>query len=393
MPARRLRIAHAALAVTFVGFGTIDGTWAARLPALQHRLSLDSGELGLVIFAVSLSATVLLPVSGWLTSRSGSRGPTGLGLVVAAVGLAFAAFAPSYGTLVLSACVLGAGFGIVDVAANAHGVALERRASRPLLSALHGAWSFGLLIGSAIAAGAAALGIGPRAQFSAVAAGAIVVAVVVVPRLLPGAEDAAMNTAHFALPRGSLALPAFLTFCSMFIESATMNWSAVFLAGPAGASAALAAGGVVAYSIAMVIARLAGDPLAARWGVAGLARRGGAMTVIGMVLALATRSPISALAGFAIVGAGAAVLVPALFRVAAAAPGISSGAGIASVATAGYLGAVVNGPAIGFLARGIGLSGALGLIIVAGVLIALLGPRLDRVGSGAWQGGPVESAS
>ena len=86
------------------------------------------------------------------------------------------------------------------------------------------------------------------------------------------------------------------------------------------------------------------------------------------------------------------MLVPALFRVAAA-PGISSGAGIASVATAGYLGAVVNGPAIGFLARGIGLSGALGLIIVAGVVIALLGPRLDRVGSGAWQGGPLESAS
>ena len=378
MPARRLRVAHAALAVTFVGFGAIDGTWAARLPALKHRLSLDSGQLGLVIFAVSLSATLLLPVSGWLTSRRGSRGPTGLGLVVAAGGLIFAAFAPSYAVLVLGACVLGAGVGIVDVAANAHGVAVEQRAGRPILSALHGAWSFGLLAGSAIAAGAAAVGAGPRLQFPLVAAGALAIAVVVVPRLLPGTEDAAVDTAHFAWPRGPLALPALLTFCTMFVESATMNWSAVFLSGPAGAGAALAAGGVVAFSIAMVIARLAGDPLSARWGVAGLARRGGSLTVVGMVLALATRSPVPALIGFALVGAGAAAIVPALFRVAASAPGVSSGAGIASVATAGYLGGVLNGPAIGFLARGIGLTGAMGLIAVSGACIAVLGPKLER---------------
>jgi predicted MFS family arabinose efflux permease len=378
MPARRLRVAHAALAVTFVGFGAIDGTWAARLPALQHRLRLDSSRLGLVIFAVSVTATLLLPVSGWLTSRQGSRVPTGLGMVVAAGGLTLAAFAPSYALLVLSACVLGAGVGIVDVAANAHGVAIERRAGRPILSALHGAWSFGLLTGSGLAAVAAAVGAGPRVQFPIVAGGALVIAIVAVPRLLPGQEDAAVDTAHFALPRGPLALPALLIFCTMFVESATMNWSAVFLAGPAGAGAALAAGGVVAFSIAMVIARLAGDRLAARWGVAGLARRGGALTVAGMTLALATRSPIPALAGFALVGAGAAALVPALFRVAAAAPGISSGAGIASVATAGYTGGVVNGPAIGFLARGIGLTGALSLIAVAGALIAVLGPRLPR---------------
>ena len=96
MPARRLRAAHAALAVTFVGLGAIDGTWAARLPALQQRLSLDSGKLGLVILAVSLSATVLLPVSGWLTSRSGSRGPTGLGLIVAAAGLTFTSFSATW---------------------------------------------------------------------------------------------------------------------------------------------------------------------------------------------------------------------------------------------------------------------------------------------------------
>ena len=375
--ARPLRSALVAIAVAFVAFGSVDGSWVARLPAIKDRLGLDSGELGLVILGVSLSATVLLTGSGWLSSRFGSRGPVLLGLLVVAGALTATAFAPSFAALLPAACLIGVGFSIVDVAANAHGVAIERRLGRPVLSALHGAWSLGILLGSGIAAVAAAAAIGVRVQFPAVAAGVVVAGLVLTPRLLPSGEDAAVDTAHFAWPGGALALPAFLTFCSMFVESATMNWSAVFLAGPAHTSAAVAAGGVVAFSVAMVAARLAGDPITVRWGVSGLARRGGALTVAGMALALATRSPVPGLIGFALVGAGSAALVPALFRVAAAAPGISSSAGIASVATAGYTGGVVNGPAIGFLARGVGLSGALSLVAVAGALIALLGPRLE----------------
>jgi MFS family permease len=376
----RLRAAHAALAVAFLAFGAIDGTWAARLPAIQHGLGLNSGQLGIVIFAVAIAATAALPLAGWLTSHRGSRGPAQLGLLVCALGLTLAAFAPGLRTLVLSAGVLGAGIGLADISANAHGVTLEDRVGRPLLSGLHGSWSFGLLTGSAIAAVAAAAGAGPKVLFPAVAVGVAGVAVLVMPRLLPGAEDAAVESARFALPRGALALPAFLTFCSMFAESATMNWSAVFLAGPAGAGAALAAGGVVAFSVAMAFARLGGDPLTVRWGVGGLARRGGYLSAAGMLLAIATRSPAPALVGFACVGAGCAAIVPALFRVAAAAPGISAGAGIAAVATAGYTGSVVEGPVIGFLARGISLSGALGLVVAASAAIALLGPRLERGG-------------
>ena len=376
----RLRAAHAALAVAFLAFGAIDGTWAARLPAIQHGLGLNSGQLGIVIFAVSIAATASLPLAGWLTSHRGSRGPAQLGLLVCALGLTLAAFAPGLRTLVLSAGVLGAGIGLADISANAHGVTLEDRVGRPLLSGLHGSWSFGLLTGSAIAAVAAAAGAGPKVLFPAVAVGVAGVAVLVMPRLLPGAEDAAVESARFALPRGALALPAFLTFCSMFAESATMNWSAVFLAGPAGAGAALAAGGVVAFSVAMAFARVGGDPLTVRWGVGGLARRGGFLSAAGMLLAITTRSPAPALVGFACVGAGCAAIVPALFRVAAAAPGIAAGAGIAAVATAGYTGSVVEGPVIGFLARGIGLSGALGLVVAVSAAIALLGPRLERGG-------------
>ena len=367
--------AHRALAVAFVVLGGLDGAWVARLPALKHRLALDSGRLGLVIFAVSLAATLALPLAGWLSSRFGSRAPAALGLVVGSAAVGVAAFAPSLAWLVAVACVLGAGVGIADVAINAHGVELERRMRRPLLSPLHGAWSFGLLGGSAVTAGAAAAGVGVRVQLPAVAVALTLVVLVATPQLLSGTR-ADVESAHFALPRGALALPAALMFCAFFVESAAMNWSAVFLNGPAGAGAALSAGAVVAYAAAMGLARLVGDRLMLRWGIGGLARRSGVLTCLGTLLAITTRSPAPSLVGFALVGVGCAAIVPALFRFGGSAPGIAQGAGIAAVATAGYSGGLLNGPAIGFLARGVGLSASLGLLVAAGAVIAVFGPRL-----------------
>jgi hypothetical protein len=367
--------AHKALVAGFLVLGAIDGVWDARLPALKHKLALDSGRLGLVIFTVSAIATLSLPFAGWIASRRGSRGPAGAGLVLASGALAAAAFAPSLAFLALVACGLGGGIGVADVALNAHGIELERRMRRPLLSPLHAAWSFGLLGGSAVTAVSAAVGLGLKTELPAVGAALALIALAATPGLL-GGTAAGVETAHLALPRGALALPALLMFCAFFVESASMNWSAVFLSGPAGASAALAAGAVVAYAAAMGVARLVGDRLLVRWGFGGLARRSGVITCAGTLLAIATRSPVPALAGFALVGIGCAAIVPALFRIGGSAAGISQGAGVAAIATAGYTGGLVNGPAIGFIARGVGLSAALGLLVVAGAVIAVLGPRL-----------------
>jgi hypothetical protein len=367
--------AHRALVAGFVVLGAIDGVWVARLPAIKHNLSLDSGRLGIVIFAVTAVATASLPFAGWISARRGSRGPAGAGLVLASGALAAAAFVPSFAPLLLVACGLGSGIGIADVALNAHGIELERRTGRHLLSPLHAAWSFGLLGGSAVTAVSAATGIGLRAELPAVAVALVLVTLAATPQLLPGTA-ADVETTHLALPRGALALPAVLMFCAFFVESASMNWSAVFLSGPAGASSAVAAGAVVAYAAAMGAARLFGDRLLVRWGFGGLARRSGAITCVGTLLAILTRSPAPALVGFALVGVGCAAIVPALFRIGGSMAGVSQSAGVAAVATAGYTGGLVNGPVIGFVARGVGLSAALGLLVLAGAVIVVLGPRL-----------------
>jgi len=370
-----LRASRAALASLFLGFGIVSGTWAARIPAVQHRLRLDDGELGLVIFSVSAASVAVLPLAGWLVARLGGRTITVAGVAVAAAGLTLGGLASSLALLTLAVALMGAGFGIADVGGNAYGVALERRYGRPILTGFHAAWSFGLLAGSGLAGAAAALGVGVRVHFALAAAVVAVGAVASRPFLHTAHEDATAGMRRFAWPRGPLAALALICFCGMFAESGAANWCAVFLTGPAGSSASVGAAGVVGISLTMAFARVFGDRLTELWGVAVLTRRGALLGLAGVVLALATRSSVPAIAGFACIGAGVSMVVPAVFRAAGSVTGIAAGAGIASVAAAGYSGSVANGPAIGFVARGIGLTGALALLGVGCALVAVLAPR------------------
>ena len=323
----------------------LDGTWAARLPALKHRLGLDSGQLGLVIFIVSLDGDrCCLPVAGWLASRCGSRGPTAARPPARrGAGLTGAAFAPSFATLVPAAC------------RDRRRLRASSTSQRTRTVSRSSSGSAGRSSPCCTACGASGCSPAPGSrqaprrrrsrrawQFPVVAA---VCARARRDRSCRGccrATAADVDSAHFALPRGALALPAFLTFCAHVRRVGDDELERRLpRRARSHASAAVAAGGVVVYAIAMAFARLAGDPLLRRAGASRrLARRSGALTVrrhrarardaVGRAGAhRASRSS----------APGCAAIVPALFRVGGSVPGVSSGAGIAAVATAGYTGA------------------------------------------------------
>jgi hypothetical protein len=86
----------------------------------------------------------------------------------------------------------------------------------------------------------------------------------------------------------------------------------------------------------------------------------------------------TALAGWAVVGAGASVIAPAVLGGAPGASDLPSGVAIAAVTTVGYLGSFTGPPAIGGLAELTGLSAALLLLIAASAAIVLLASLVGR---------------
>jgi len=369
-----MREARVALTFVFLADGVMVGSWASRIPAVKDGLGLTTSQLGVALFAMSLGALVSMPLAGWLDERVGSARIALVALLGGGSSLWLAGVAGSLGALVGALALFGAGFGAVNVAGNAQGIALERAYGRSILSSFHAAFSAGGLIGAAAGGLAAARGVEPPAHFAAVAVTLALVAFGA-GRLLPRA-DVGCETFALVRPPRALLLLGCAAFFTLLAEGAAADWSAVYLRGSLGSTAAFAALGYTAFSLAMVASRLAGDRLDETIGPAALAGGGGMVSAVGLAAALAIGTTPAALVGFAAMGAGLGVMVPVIFRTAGTTPGVTPGIGIAAVSTIGFLGFLAGPPAIGIAADVIGLRAALAVVVVASVLAAGLSWRV-----------------
>lgn len=370
-----MRGTRAAITFFFLADGLLIGSWAARIPAVQHRAGLTSSELGLALFAMSLGALLSMPLAGWLDERTGSRRVTIAALLGGGAALFLASFAGGLGALAVALFAFGAGFGAINVAANAQGLALERLYGRSILSSFHAAFSAGGLAGAGLGALAAGAGITPRAHFGALAL-TVALGVVVAGRgLLPPKKGDAPPAPILVRPPRALLVLGAAAFFTLLAEGAAADWSAVYLSHSLGATAGVAALGYTAFSLAMATSRTVGDRLNGLLGPVALARGGGLLAASGLTLALVVGSTPAALVGFAAMGAGLGVVVPVLFRAAGSTPGVPAGVGIAAVSTIGWLGFLAGPAAIGFAAGAVGLRTALAIVVLATMMVALLSRR------------------
>ncbi|QEH32528.1 Inner membrane protein YbjJ [Aquisphaera giovannonii] len=383
-----LRRARGAVLAMFAVDGLGFGPWAAHLPEFKASLGLSDGGLSVPLFATVMGSLAAMPVAGRLIPRAGSR------RVLLAAAFLYSAIVP----LIALAVAVGGGLplftavaffygaikGTIDVAANAQAVGVERASSSPILSSCHGCWSLGSLAGAGGAALALRLGSPPLLTMGL--AGLVLAALTVASAPHLRADDRAEASGGAGMteaPRGSVwptgrLLPlGVLAFLGLFCEGSVADWSAVYLAGPVGVSAASAALGFTAYMTAMTLTRFLGDRLVGRLGPAAVLRGGGLLVAAGLGGALAARSLPAAMVGFGLVGVGLANAVPVIFR--SAGSGHDPGGAIASVSTIGYLGFLAGPPAIGVLAEAVGLPVALLLVVAFGLAIAVAaGAALGR---------------
>ncbi len=363
-----VRRARFAVAGVFLANGVITGTWAAQIPLVEERLAISHSTLGLALFAMSLGALVGMPLTGAAVARVGSAQVTRVATMALFAAFLLPIMAPSALSLTAALFIFGATNGVMDVAMNAHAVAVERQLKRPVMSSFHGMWSLGGLVGAGIAALLLPV-LSPFAEVATVVAAGVVFTGVALLFLLPATVDGGVQGTALALPsRATIGLGA-LCFLSMMSEGAIIDWAALHLKGSLNLGAGLAATGFAAYAASMAASRFSGDWLRSRFGSAELVRAGALLATTGLVIALASPFPLLAVAGFALVGFGLANLVPVFFGAAGRIPGTAA-ANIAAVATIGYSGFVVGPPFIGFVADLSSLTLALGLIVIACLAIA-----------------------
>ena len=373
VPRRPLVLARRACAGMFFINGAMVASWVPHVATVQHTLSLGPGLLGLALLGLAGGAVIAMPSAGWLIGRIGSRAVTRLATLIFAAALALPVVAPSLALLAAALVLLGAANGAMDVAVNAQAVAIERPYGRPIMSSFHALFSVGGLVGAGLAALLLTLGIAPATHLIGVAVVMAAATLVVAARLLTGDTRTARAGRRFARPRGALMLLGVIGFLTLFGEGAVADWSAVYLRTELGTGAGTAALGFAAFSLAMAVARFTGDGLTRRFGPVAVVRISAIVAAVGMTVALSIGQPVAGIIGFGCVGLGLANIVPIAFSAAARTPGMSAGSAIAAVATAGYLGSLAGPPLIGLAAEAVTLPAALGFVVLASALVAVLG--------------------
>lgn len=377
-PLEQPRAARLAVATIFFTNGVVLANWIARIPDVKQQLALSEGSLGLALLCAGAGALVSQPTAGWLISRVGSQLMTTLMALTFCVVFVFPGLAWSLPLLMLALFVMGGCNGALDVAMNSQAAIVEQRYRRPIMSSFHGLWSVGGLIGASLGGLAAARGIPLGLHFLVTAVVGIIVMFLATRWLVPDAGTQGEHAPSFALPPRPLLLMGLIAFCVLFSEGAVGDWSAVYLRDNLGSDAGLAATGYAVFALLMAVGRLTGDWLALRLGPGLLVRCGGVLVTLGIALALLVASPYAAIAGFGLIGAGLSCIFPLILSAASRTPGIASGTAIAAMATAGYTGFLVGPPLIGTAAEALTLRGALGVLVLFGVLTVAFGGVVGR---------------
>jgi MFS family permease len=371
--------ARIATTAVFLANGSGIGAWAASLPVLKHNLDLSASGLALALFAFAVGSIVGLLSAGWL-AKFGSQRTMIIGCFGAAVSLALPGRATVLPELALGALLFGVCNGLIDVAMNTYATSVQRAWRAPIMSSFHAAFSLGGLLG------AAGMGTLLAHRFDAATgflAASIFIAMLTMLAAVLATSESRLSEAEpdaaghgFTWPSAALLGVGFLCFLAMLIEGALADWSGVYLSTVARASEGTAAAGYAGFSVMMAFGRLIGDRVVATFGGPPVLRLGAVVVALGLAVALVLPLPIIATFGFALVGIGAANIVPLLFTAAGQSRTAAPGIAIAMVATVGYAGFLLGPPIIGFAADLLGLRTALIIVFAGAATIATTAGRI-----------------
>jgi MFS family permease len=368
MPSNPAAARHAIMAV-FVLHGILLGGWVTHIPLAKERIDAGLGLFGIALLSFAIGAVIAMPIAGAIINRKGSA------FVTWVAGLGFAAFlfapaiAPTLPLFMLGGALLGASVGSMDVAMNAHGLAVEKALKKPVMSGFHGGFSVGAAIGT-IGGAWLLSAVGEYVQLASISIFCAIGIFIASRYFLPASVDKGLSGSHFAWPTKATIGLGGLCFLALMIEGSVADWAAIMLQGRFTLDASIAAMAFGFYQTGMAISRFTGDMLRQKFGAVPMVFWSALLTAAGTATAIIVPSVPLALIAFAIGGVGIGNVAPVLFAGGGRLEPDAPGRGIAAVTSMGYSGFLAGPPLIGLAAEVTNLQWGLGLTVLAALIIA-----------------------
>ena len=359
----------------FLLHGIMVGSWVPHIPLAKERLAVGPAVFGLALLAIAAGAVTAMPLTGAMINRYGSSRVvlvTGALFCLAFIG---PVISPTLLPFAVMGYLLGAFIGSLDVAMNAHGIAVERALKRPIMSMLHGGFSIGGMIGAFLGAWAMKH-MGEFTHIALAAAACLALLFIAVQFLLPRSTDKGLSDTHFGWPTRATIGLGLLCFLALMAEGSVLDWSAIYFTSEFKVDAGTAALAYAFFSGGMAASRFTGDWLRLKFGAVHMVVASALLTALSLALAVSISSFLIALVAFTLAGIGIGNIAPVLFAGGGRLEPEAPGRGIAAVSTLGYAGFLAGPPLIGFAAQLTSLGQAFWLVVLAALVIAAFGGRV-----------------
>ncbi|WP_340202944.1 MFS transporter [Ascidiimonas sp. W6] len=340
---------YLATALVFFSMNVIFSTWAIYIPTIKEKLSINEGEIGFAIFFMALGTFIMLFTAPLLISKLGVGKATAYGGIVMFIMILIPFLAPNYFILCLGLLFVGTALGFTDIAMNTLVTELEKRDDVHVMSAKHGFFSLGGMIG----AGVGTLFL-PYVEIPIYHALVVVGLCLIVHLFLMhnywSVVADAIEKMQFSFKQfRPLIWLGIIGFFVMASEGAIVDWSALYLENVSNAPEVYIGLGLTAFSLTMALGRFAGDGISSRFGARSIMIVGNMLGVVGFVFIL-MESTMLAILGFGLVGLGFSTIVPELFRLGGKTKGVDSAQGVSFIAGSGFAGFLLGPVFLGLLA-------------------------------------------
>ena len=348
--------------------------WAPLVPLVKTRLGLSDSHLGLLLLCPGIGLFAAMPVTGALTGRYGARRVAPIAGAAAACTLPALASLDHIWLLGLVLVLFGAAGGMTDVAMNVHAILVERTTGRAMMSSFHGLWSVGCVAGAGLVTLMLASGLTPVSASIVVSASALLLLAVSRPLMLPGGGEP--GGPALVMPHGIVLLMGVCCAVLFLAEASVQDWSGVLLTTARGVEASHAGVGYVAFASAMTICRLVGDPIVRGLGRSRVVVLGSLTAAGGFMLAALAPFPSIDIMGYALVGIGAANVVPVMFSAAGRQTVMPANLAVPAMTTIGYAGSLIGPAIIGLLSGLFGLPASLTVVAAMLVVVGIASTRI-----------------
>ncbi len=274
----------------YASLNIVVGTWVLYLPTVRDELGLSEGEIGLALFCFSAGLLTMIPFAARILGAVG----LGRGSFLAILGFSAAMCLPvqmgSYVALCVALYLAGLVVSLTDIGMNALMSEIEQEDEGNFMSAAHGFFSLGGVLGAGIGSWLIPYFSEPQYHFYLVFA-----FLLLTNGLLAGSYinhrgrqrvEAEEGKFDFALVKPLLGL-TLLSMIVMGSEGAVEHWSKLYLLDVVQVGSDQLAGyGFVAFSATMTLGRFLGDGISARFGSFALIIGGCTLASLGFGLTL-----------------------------------------------------------------------------------------------------------